>query len=72
MAETSHRALSTVEQFCFDHNISRAFFYKLQRQGRGPAQMKLGTRTMISLESAAAWRHKMEAETQSRPLAHAG
>jgi hypothetical protein len=65
MAETSHRAIFTVEQFCFDHNISRGFFYKLRRTGRGPVETKLGTRTMISVESAAAWRQRMEAETQA-------
>jgi hypothetical protein len=72
MSETSRRLLSTVEtsrafssidQFCIDHDICRAFFYKLQRQGRGPAVTKLGTRTVISAESAAAWRRRMEAET---------
>ena len=54
-ASANPRALSTVEQFCDDHNISRAFYYKLRKQGRGPAEIKLGTRTMISPESAAAW-----------------
>jgi hypothetical protein len=62
MSETSP-ALFSVEQFCADHGICRAFYYKLRRQGRGPAEIKLGTRTMVSVESAAAWRRRMEAET---------
>jgi len=61
--QASPRALSTLEQFCVDHSISRSFYYKLRTQGRGPAETKLGKLTMVSAESAAAWRHRMEAET---------
>jgi hypothetical protein len=60
--ETS-RAFSSIDQFCIDHDICRAFFYKLQRQGRGPAVIKLGSRTVISRESAAAWRRRMAEES---------
>jgi hypothetical protein len=62
--ETS-RAFSSVDQFCVDHDICRAFFYKLRRQGRGPAVTKLGTRTVISAESAARWRRRMERESRA-------
>jgi hypothetical protein len=61
----SPRALFSIDQFCVDHSICRAFYYKLQRQGRGPAQIKLGARTMISAESAAAWRQRMQAESNA-------
>jgi predicted DNA-binding transcriptional regulator AlpA len=70
MADTSHRALFSLDEFCLGHGISRGLFYKLQRQGRAPAVIKLGARTMISAESAAAWRQRMQDET--RPLASAG
>jgi hypothetical protein len=40
-------------------------FYKLRKQGRGPVETKLGARTLVSAESAAAWRRRMEAETQA-------
>ena len=59
-ASTSTRALFTVEQFCLDHQISPAFYYKLRKQGRGPAEIKLGSLTRISPESAAAWRRRMQ------------
>lgn len=55
----------SVEQFCESHGISRAFYYKLRKQKRGPAEIKLGSRTMISTEAAAAWRRRMEAETSA-------
>ncbi len=53
----------TIPQFCDDHNISRAFFYKLTKAGEGPRITKLGRRTLVTAEAAAAWRAKMEAAT---------
>ena len=55
------KALS-VNQFCDVHGISRAFYYSLRKQGRGPAEMKIKARTLISVEAAAQWRRRMEAE----------
>lgn len=48
-----------ISMFCMAHNISRAFFYKLDEQGLAPKTMKLGRRVLISKEAAAAWRRKM-------------
>jgi hypothetical protein len=50
----------TVPQFCSAHGISRALFYIMQRDGRGPRVMKCGRRTLIARESAEAWRRQME------------
>jgi hypothetical protein len=55
------RKCSSVAEFCEAHGISRGLFYKLQRDGWGPSVMKVGHRTLISDEAAAAWRKKMEA-----------
>jgi len=49
----------SVEQFCTSHNISRASFYQLLKDGKGPAIMKVGRRTLISREAAAAWRKSL-------------
>lgn len=51
----------SVKDFCHANGISRSLFYKLQRQGSGPRIMKIGRRTLVSGESADAWRRKMEA-----------
>jgi predicted DNA-binding transcriptional regulator AlpA len=59
------RKASTVEQFCADHNISRAMFYKLAQRGQAPRTMRVGRRPLISEEAAAAWRVAMEAATAS-------
>jgi hypothetical protein len=53
-----------VPTFCLLHSISRASLYNLWRNGRGPAVMKVGTRTLISREASAAWRRQMEASSR--------
>jgi hypothetical protein len=51
----------SIPQFCRRHNISESFFHKLQSHGLGPVTMRIGARTLISAESAAAWRRSREA-----------
>ena len=53
----------SIPQFCSAHSISRALFYLLLKGGRAPAVMKVGRRTLISADAAAAWRKRMESET---------
>ena len=50
----------SIPQFCSAHSISRALFYLLLKEGRAPLVMKVGRRTLISTEAAAAWRRRME------------
>lgn len=57
----------SVSQFCQSHSISRALYYKLAKEGKAPKTIKLGRRTLISQESALAWRQRMENLTQSHP-----
>lgn len=59
-------ATFTVPQFLASHNVSRTHFYALVADGRGPRLMKVGRRTLISVEAAAAWRARMEAETAAQ------
>ena len=59
-----------IPTFCLLHMISRASLYKLWRLGRGPAVMKVGTRTLISREAAAEWRRQMEAASQQPGREH--
>lgn len=49
-------AVYDVDGFCADHHISRSLLYKLWKDGRGPAVVKVGTRTLITTEAAAKWR----------------
>jgi hypothetical protein len=47
-----------VDQFAKDNDISRAQAYKEIREGRLIAR-KVGTRTLITAEDAAAWRRAL-------------
>jgi hypothetical protein len=55
------RQFSTIPEFCDQHRFSRAFFYKLLKAGKGPRITRLGARSFISNEDAAAWRHAVAA-----------
>jgi hypothetical protein len=50
------RKAFTVDEFCTNHSISRAMFYKLAKAGMGPRVMRVGTKQLVSEEEAAAWR----------------
>jgi hypothetical protein len=55
--------LMTVKEFCAAHRISKALFYELLRDGRGPALTRITARcTRISAEAAAEWRRRYEAK----------
>jgi predicted DNA-binding transcriptional regulator AlpA len=60
------QAAFSIPQFCSAHSISRALFYLLLKDGRAPAVMKIGRRTLVSVEAAAAWRKQMETPTLKR------
>jgi hypothetical protein len=55
-----YKSTQSVTEFCNDNNISKAHFYNLLRKGQGPVILKAGKRSLISVESAAAWRKKLE------------
>jgi hypothetical protein len=63
-------AAYSIKQFCEAYGISIDFYFKLQRQGRGPKTMKLGARTLITIKSAEAWCREREAES-SQATEHA-
>jgi hypothetical protein len=62
----------SIREFCALHGISEDMFYKMQREGWGPATMKVGSRTLISHEAAADWRREREAAAEHRRKAAAG
>lgn len=49
-----------VREFCAGNKISKSHFYALLREGLGPRLMRAGGRVLISHESAAEWRRRME------------
>ncbi len=57
------RLAFSIKQFCQAHSISEDFYYKLKRQRKNPREMLVGSRVLISIESAADWRREREAAT---------
>ena len=53
-------AAFTIDEFCAAHRLSPAMYWKLKADGRGPREMQVGRRRMISAEAAARWRLQRE------------
>src|SRR5262245_21363299 len=54
----------SIPDFCRAHGgISEAYFHNLVKEGLGPDLMKIGSRTLVSVEAAARWRAEREAAT---------
>jgi hypothetical protein len=53
----------TILSFCKSNAISESLFYSLKRQGKGPREIDLGGRILITREAEADWRREREAET---------
>jgi hypothetical protein len=62
----------SIEQFCALHGISVDFYFKLQRKGLGPKVMRVGARTLISIEAGAAWRREREEGAPPAPVSPQG
>jgi hypothetical protein len=52
----------TISEFCDRHQICRATYYNLKKQGRGPRVMRVGSRDRITPEADADWVRDREAE----------
>ena len=64
---TEREALAfSIREFCKLHAISERFYFKLKADGRGPDEINLGHRVLISREAAARWRAEREAESAQR------
>jgi hypothetical protein len=46
----------SIDEFCRRHMISRATYYNLKAAGKGPREMHVMGRVLISKESAREWR----------------
>jgi hypothetical protein len=54
----------SIPDFCRAHGgLSEAYFHNLVKEGLGPDLMKIGSRTLVSVEAAARWRAEREAAT---------
>src|SRR5262245_53391687 len=56
----------TIPSFCESNAISESTYYKLKRQGRGPREIEIDKRVIITPEAQADWRREREAETVAK------
>lgn len=54
----------SIPEFCERYRISCQLFFKLRRLGLMPATFNVGSRVLISRESAEAWRREREQAAQ--------
>jgi hypothetical protein len=59
-------AAYTIKEFCTAHRIHHDTYYRMQRAGFGPEIMKVGKKTLISIEAAAAWREARQAAAKAQ------
>lgn len=55
----------TVKEFCARHRIGLSTYYRIRADGRGPDEFRVGTKVLITKESAARWRAARDAETSA-------
>lgn len=53
----------SIESFCRSNGISITTYFVLKRQGKGPREMKVGKRILITPEAEQDWRRAREAES---------
>jgi hypothetical protein len=61
--EAGERDAYSIVEFCRRNGFSVSFHHKLQRQGIGPKLMRLGARTLVTVEASDTWRREREAAT---------
>jgi hypothetical protein len=56
----------TIPSFCVSNAISESLYFDLKRKGRGPREIELDGRIIITPDAEADWRREREAETMAK------
>jgi len=64
-------SVHTQMSFCENNGISLSKYFQLKREGRGPVEIKIDQRVIITEEAERDWRKAMEIETARKRLAQA-
>ena len=54
----------TVPEFCAAHRFGMTKYYEMRDAGRGPEEIRIGNKPLITRESAARWRAARDAEAK--------
>jgi hypothetical protein len=52
----------SIESFCISNGISLTTYFALKREHKGPREMKVGKRILITPEAEAEWRRERESD----------
>jgi hypothetical protein len=58
-------ACFSIASFCVAHHLSESMFFKMRAEGWGPAEMRVGSRVLITFEAATRWRAQREAASKA-------
>jgi hypothetical protein len=62
-------ACYSIASFCAAHHLSESMYFKMRAEGWAPAEMRVGSRVLITFEAAARWRAEREAAAAAAPAA---
>ena len=52
----------TIEQFCEAYQFSHTSFFKMKKAGRGPREIRVGKRVILTRQAIADWCRERETE----------
>ncbi|MGF6968095.1 putative DNA-binding transcriptional regulator AlpA [Paraburkholderia sp. WC7.3g] len=64
VVETDSRRVFTIDEFCGAYHLSRSFYYRLRHTGRGPCEVRIGRKVVITVDDARAWEDRMHTLTR--------
>jgi hypothetical protein len=53
----------SILEFCSRHGLSTGLYYILKRKGKGPRELRIQGRILVTKEAASDWRRARELET---------
>ena len=56
----------TIPSFCVSNAISESLYFELKRKGKGPREIELENRIIITPDAERDWRREPEAETMAK------
>ena len=62
----SNAPTKTIKEFCINNGIKPTTYFALKKEGRGPREMRVGGKVMISPEAEIDWRREMENPTEKQ------
>ncbi|MGF6700556.1 putative DNA-binding transcriptional regulator AlpA [Paraburkholderia sp. MM5496-R1] len=61
----------TIDEFCKRYALSRSHYFELKRQGRTPAEIRVGRKIVITAASARVWERRIALEQKGARAAQA-